>query len=54
MPGAWPARIFPDVGMFEEMARIAERGCFDLLFSHARPHGIDARGPERDRKSLDP
>jgi FMN-dependent oxidoreductase (nitrilotriacetate monooxygenase family) len=33
MPGSWPGRTFPDVAMFEEMARIAERGCLDLLFS---------------------
>jgi alkanesulfonate monooxygenase SsuD/methylene tetrahydromethanopterin reductase-like flavin-dependent oxidoreductase (luciferase family) len=33
MPGAWPGRTFPDVEMFEEMARIAERGCLDMLFS---------------------
>jgi FMN-dependent oxidoreductase (nitrilotriacetate monooxygenase family) len=33
MPGAWPGANYPDITMFEEMARIAERGCFDLLFS---------------------
>jgi FMN-dependent oxidoreductase (nitrilotriacetate monooxygenase family) len=33
MPGAWPGRIYPDVGMFEEVARLAERGLFDMLFS---------------------
>lgn len=33
MPGAWPGRTFPDVEMFEEMARIAERGCLDMIFS---------------------
>jgi FMN-dependent oxidoreductase (nitrilotriacetate monooxygenase family) len=33
MPGAWPERTYPDVGMFEEIARIAERGCLDMLFS---------------------
>jgi FMN-dependent oxidoreductase (nitrilotriacetate monooxygenase family) len=33
MPGAWPGKTFPDVEMFEEMARIAERGCLDMLFS---------------------
>lgn len=33
MPGAWPGRTFPDVAMFEEMARIAERGLLDILFS---------------------
>jgi FMN-dependent oxidoreductase (nitrilotriacetate monooxygenase family) len=33
MPGAWPGRTYPDVAMYEEIARIAERGCFDMLFS---------------------
>jgi len=33
MPGAWPGRTFPDIEMFEEMARIAERGLLDILFS---------------------
>lgn len=33
MPGAWPGHTFPDVAMFEEMARIAERGLLDILFS---------------------
>jgi FMN-dependent oxidoreductase (nitrilotriacetate monooxygenase family) len=33
MPGAWPGRTYPDVGMFEEIARLAERGLFDMLFS---------------------
>ena len=33
MPGAWPGRVYPDVGAFEEVARLAERGLFDMLFS---------------------
>jgi FMN-dependent oxidoreductase (nitrilotriacetate monooxygenase family) len=34
MPGsAWQDHTYPDVVTFEEIARIAERGCFDLLFS---------------------
>jgi len=33
MPGAWPGHTFPDIEMFEEMARIAERGLLDLIFS---------------------
>ena len=33
MPGAWPGMTYPDVAMFEDMARIAERGKFDMLFS---------------------
>jgi FMN-dependent oxidoreductase (nitrilotriacetate monooxygenase family) len=33
MPGAWPGKTYPDVTMFEEIARIAERGKLDMLFS---------------------
>jgi FMN-dependent oxidoreductase (nitrilotriacetate monooxygenase family) len=33
MPGSWPGRVFPDIEMFEEMARIGERGLLDLIFS---------------------
>lgn len=33
MPGAWPGRTFPDVEMYEEVARIGERGLLDILFS---------------------
>ncbi len=33
MPGSWVGRTFPDVEMYEEIARVAERGCFDMLFS---------------------
>ena len=33
LPGGWPGRTFPDVDMFEDMARIAERGCLDMIFS---------------------
>ena len=32
MPGSWTNRTFPDFGMLEEAARIAERGCIDMLF----------------------
>jgi hypothetical protein len=33
MPEAWPGRTYPDVGAFEEIARLAARGLFDMLFS---------------------
>jgi FMN-dependent oxidoreductase (nitrilotriacetate monooxygenase family) len=33
MPGSWVGRTFPDVSMYEDIARIAERGLFDMLFS---------------------
>ena len=33
MHGAWPGRTFPDVEMYEDIARIAERGMLDMIFS---------------------
>lgn len=33
MPGAWPGRTFPDVGFYEDLARLAERGKLDMVFS---------------------
>jgi hypothetical protein len=32
VPGSWTGRIYPDVGIYEEVARIAERGCIDMIF----------------------
>ena len=32
MPGSWVGRHYPDVGLFEDIARIAERGLFDMIF----------------------
>ena len=32
MPGSWTGRTYPDIGIYEEIARIAERGCIDMLF----------------------
>jgi len=31
-PGSWVRPGYPDVGLFEDVARIAERGLFDLIF----------------------
>jgi FMN-dependent oxidoreductase (nitrilotriacetate monooxygenase family) len=31
-PGSWVGRHYPDVGLFEDAARIAERGLFDMIF----------------------
>ena len=31
-PRSWVNRQFPDIRMFEELARTAERGCFDMMF----------------------
>jgi FMN-dependent oxidoreductase (nitrilotriacetate monooxygenase family) len=33
LPGGWPGRTFPDVEMYEDVARIAERGLLDMIFS---------------------
>jgi len=30
--GSWVGRHYPDVGLFEDIARIAERGLFDMIF----------------------
>ena len=32
VPGSWTGRVYPDVGIYEEVARIAERGCIDMIF----------------------
>ena len=32
VPGSWVGRHYPDIGLFEDVARIAERGLFDLIF----------------------
>ncbi len=33
MPGSWTNHTFPDIAMFENIARIAERGGLDFLFT---------------------
>jgi len=33
MPGAWGDRTFPDVSMYEGVARLAERGGLDMIFT---------------------
>jgi FMN-dependent oxidoreductase (nitrilotriacetate monooxygenase family) len=32
VPGSWSGRTYPDVGIYEEIAQIAERGCIDMIF----------------------
>jgi FMN-dependent oxidoreductase (nitrilotriacetate monooxygenase family) len=32
LPGSWVGKHYPDVGLFEDIARIAERGLFDMIF----------------------
>jgi long-chain alkane monooxygenase len=31
-PGSWGHRVYPDLTMFEDLARICERGCLDMIF----------------------
>ncbi|MGE0150670.1 MAG: NtaA/DmoA family FMN-dependent monooxygenase [Parvibaculaceae bacterium] len=31
-PGSWVHRTYPDLGMLEDVARLAERGCIDMVF----------------------
>jgi FMN-dependent oxidoreductase (nitrilotriacetate monooxygenase family) len=33
LPGSWIGHTFPDVEMYEDLARIAERGCLDMIFT---------------------
>ncbi len=33
LPGSWDSRTFPDVTLYEDAARLAERGLLDMLFS---------------------
>jgi alkanesulfonate monooxygenase SsuD/methylene tetrahydromethanopterin reductase-like flavin-dependent oxidoreductase (luciferase family) len=49
MSGSWVGRTFPDVGMYEDIARIAERGLFDMVFS-GDGTGIPARGVAREMR----
>ena len=46
MPGAWPGETYPDVAMFEEIARIAERGC-STCCSRATAPAFPAPGAAR-------
>ena len=32
MPGSWTGRTYPNLDIYEEIARISERGCIDMLF----------------------
>ena len=32
MPGSWSGMTYPDIRMYEEIARIAERGLLDMIF----------------------
>jgi len=36
MAGSWVGRHYPDIGLFEDIARIAERGLFDHDFLRRR------------------
>jgi len=32
MPGSWVGHHYPDIRLFEDIAQIAERGLFDVIF----------------------
>jgi FMN-dependent oxidoreductase (nitrilotriacetate monooxygenase family) len=32
IPGSWSHKVFPDIGMYKEMALLAERGLLDFIF----------------------
>src|ERR1043166_4803353 len=32
MPGSWTGRTYPNLDVYEEIARVSERGCIDMLF----------------------
>ena len=48
LPGAWDGRTFPDVTLYEDAARLAERGCLDMLFSGDGTGVPDTWGGSRD------
>ena len=48
LPGAWDARTFPDVTLYEDAARLAERGLLDMLFSGDGTGVPDTWGGSRD------
>ncbi len=48
LPGAWDDRTFPDVTLYEDAARLAERGCLDMLFSGDGTGVPDTWGGSRD------
>ncbi|WP_200845051.1 NtaA/DmoA family FMN-dependent monooxygenase [Roseomonas sp. 18066] len=47
-PEALRGHRFPDVGMYEQVARLAERGCLDLLFTGDGTGVPDTYGGSRD------
>lgn len=48
LPGAWDDRTFPDVTLYEDAARLAERACLDMLFSGDGTGVPDTWGGSRD------
>ena len=48
LPGSWVDRHHPNIGMFEEVARTAERGGFDMIF-FGDSTGIRTPGKARSR-----
>ena len=48
LPGSWDDRTFPDPTLFEDAARLAERGLLDMLFSGDGTGVPDTWGGRRD------
>jgi len=48
MPGSWVGKTYPDLGIYEEIARISERGCIDMLFFGDGTGIPDTWGGSRD------
>ena len=48
LPGSWDDRVFPDVTLYEDAARLAERGLLDMLFSGDGTGVPDTWGGSRD------
>ncbi len=47
-PSALGGHVFPDVGLYEDVARLAERGCLDLIFTGDGTGVPDTFGGSRD------
>jgi FMN-dependent oxidoreductase (nitrilotriacetate monooxygenase family) len=48
LPGSWDDRTFPDVTLYEDVARLAEQGKIDMLFSGDGTGVPDTWGGSRD------
>jgi len=48
--GSWVGRHYPDVGLFEDIARIAERGLFDMISRRRHRHPECVGGGDRRQR----